>query len=235
VIIRSGTEGNLTMTPREEILGRMKTAEKGKAPFRPSMPPLTELALDGEQMIQRFTLELSNQTGVVHRTSGKDEVLSLLTEIASREGLKTVITAGDDVIHSLDLGAWGAAVGVKVIATKNIKDRETLREEAFTADAGITSADFAIAETGTIGMIFNEHQPRLTSIAPPIHIAIIPVERLYPIYESAIERVFKNVDDAPSQFCFITGPSSTADIQAVQFKGMHGPTKMIVIFIMGQA
>jgi len=33
------------------------------------------------------------------------------------------------------------------------------------------------------------------------------------------------------QFAFITGPSATADIQAINFKGMHGPVKVFVIFI----
>ena len=96
-----------------------------------------------------------------------------------------------------------------------------------------TDADFAVAETGTLGVIFDKDQPRLVSISPPVHIAIVPVDKLYPIYENVIEQVFKNSDKIPSQFCFITGPSSTGDIQGVHFKGMHGPVKVFVIFIMG--
>jgi len=62
----------------------------------------------------------------------------------------------------------------------------------------------------------------------------VPAGRLYPVYENAVEQVFSQGLEAPSQFCFITGPSSTGDIQAVQFKGMHGPVKVIVIFVTGQ-
>ena len=83
-----------------------------------------------------------------------------------------------------------------------------------------------MAETGTIGVAINKAQPRLVSIAPPVHIAILPVGRLYPVYEDVIEQVFGKEDAIPSQFCLITGPSSTADIRAVQFNGMHGPVKI---------
>ncbi|HWR68375.1 MAG TPA: lactate utilization protein [Desulfomonilia bacterium] len=222
------------MPAREEILGRMKSAGTGRTPKRPVMPALSELALDREQMIQRFTAELSAQTGMVHRAAGKDEILRILTDTAAAEGLKMVVTSGDETLSSLDLDSWGLAGGIKVLTAKNLADRESFRNAAFSADAGITSADFAIAETGTIGIAFKANQPRLASIAPPVHIAIIPVERLYPVYECATEEVFKDTGEAPSQFSFITGPSSTGDIQAVQFKGMHGPTKVVVILVMGQ-
>jgi L-lactate dehydrogenase complex protein LldG len=99
-------------------------------------------------------------------------------------------------------------------------------------DAGITPADFAVAETGTLGLIFYKDQPRLVSIAPPVHIAILPISKLYVAYENVIEQVFKTTEQTPSQFCFITGPSASADIQGVPFKGMHGPVKIFVIFIM---
>jgi L-lactate dehydrogenase complex protein LldG len=137
-------------------------------------------------------------------------------------------------MHGVDLKQFSEANHIALSTLDDLPDREALREAAFTADAGITSADFAIAETGTVGIIFNRRQPRLASIAPPVHIAIIPVERLFPVYEDAIEKVFGNADEIPSQFGFITGPSATGDIQAIQFKGMHGPVKVIVIFIMGQ-
>jgi L-lactate dehydrogenase complex protein LldG len=184
-------------------------------------------------MIQRFTAELSTQTGVVHQASTREEAVKILTEIATAEGLRSVIATGYN-IYGMDLKAFGEANHITVNTLDDLPDREALREIAFTADAGITFADFAIAETGTVGIIFNRHQPRLASIAPPVHIAIIPIEGLYPVYEDAIEKVFSDADDIPSQFSFITGPSATGDIQAVQFKGMHGPMKMIVIFIMGQ-
>ena len=218
---------------REEILGWLKTAKRNPPAPRPARPALSEINLDREQMLQRFTAELTLQTGTVYKAQSPGDALRILSEIAAAEGLRSVIATGNDM-HGVDIRAFGEANHITLRTLDDLPDREALREAAFTADAGITSADFAIAETGTVGIIFNRHQPRLASIAPPVHIAIIPIERLFPVYEDAIVKVFGGTGEIPSQFSFITGPSATGDIQAIQFKGMHGPTKMIVIFIMGQ-
>lgn len=222
------------MSAREEILARLKSAPRGKVQARPTMPPLSEVALDRDRLIERFTTELNAQTGVVHQAAGREETLRILTETAAAEGFKKVVASGDDTVRALDLKNWGRAVGVEVVTADEAPDREAFRNAAFSSDAGITSADFAIAETGSLGLTFREAQPRLASIAPPVHIAIVPVHSLYPVYENAVEQVFAQGRDTPSQFCFITGPSSTGDIQAVQFKGMHGPVKVVVILVTGQ-
>lgn len=220
------------MQAREEILGRLKSAGKNTPAARPEKPVLSEINLDKEQLLQRFTSELNAQTGAVYRAKDKEDALRILSGIASAEGLKSVLATSGD-IHGVDIMAFGARNNVSVSTVQDFSDRNAFRESAFTVDAGITSADFAVAETGTLGVIFNKDQPRLVSIAPPVHIAIVPADRLFPAYEDVIDRVFKNTDEIPSQFCFITGPSSTADIQGVHFKGMHGPVKIFVIFIMG--
>ena len=49
--------------------------------------------------------------------------------------------------------------------------------------------------------------------------------------KSGMEKVFGKKENLPSQFCFITGPSMTADIRGIPFKGMHGPRKVIVILV----
>lgn len=222
------------MSAREEILARLKSAPRGRVTARPTMPPLSELALDRDRLIERFTAELNAQTGVVHQAAGREETLRILTETAAAEGLRKVVASGDDTLGALDLKNWGRTAGVEIVTADDVPDREAFRNEAFSSDAGITTADFAIAETGTLGIIFCTGRPRLASIAPPVHIAVVPVDRLYPVYETAVEQVFAQGRDAPSQFCFITGPSSTGDIQAVQFKGMHGPVKVVVILVTRQ-
>jgi L-lactate dehydrogenase complex protein LldG len=167
----------------------------------------------------------------VYQAKDKEDAVRILSEIASAEGLKSILATSAD-IYGVDIRAFGSQNNISVSTVQDFSDRKAFRESAFAVDAGITSADFAVAETGTLGVIFYKDQPRLVSIAPPVHIAIVPVDNLYPVYENVIDQVFDNTDKIPSQFCFITGPSSTADIKGVHFKGMHGPVKIFVIFIM---
>jgi L-lactate dehydrogenase complex protein LldG len=216
---------------RDEILGRLKSARNNAPVPRSARPVLSEIGLDKEQLLNRFTAELNGRGGMVHQAKGNEDALRILSEIASAEGLKSVLATSEN-IYGVDIGTFGSRNNVDLSTVRAFSERSAFRESAFAVDAGITSADFAVAETGTIGIVINKAQPRLVSIAPPIHIAILPIGRLYPVYEDVVEQVFGKEDAIPSQFCFITGPSSTADIRAVQFNGMHGPVKIFVIFMM---
>jgi L-lactate dehydrogenase complex protein LldG len=217
---------------KEEILGKLKAAPKREVPVRPEMSPLNEIVLDREQMITKFTETLFLQTGVVHRVKDNHEALDKLKEIAEAENLKRVVASTDDVIVPLNLPSWGELNGIHVATARDFKSRNEFKDEVFEkTEAGITGADFAVAESGTLGLSHDADQARLISLAPILHIALVPVDRFVPVYESAIDKIFKNDDTVPSQFTFITGPSMTADIQATPFKGMHGPRRLIVILI----
>ena len=223
---------------RDEILGKLKRAPKKEVPSRPSLPPYRTVAMDKEPLVAEFTRILVEETGFVHRVKDYQAALDKLTEVAREEGLKKVMATTDDVMARLDLPAWGKKNNVQVMAPRDFPDRNSFRDAVFDeADAGITGADFAVAESGTLGLIANKDQARLVSLAPILHIAIVPVERVYPAYEPVIEKAFGNNagpdgrPTRPSQFVFITGPSMTGDIQGALFKGMHGPRKVIVILV----
>ena len=58
--------------------------------------------------------------------------------------------------------------------------RRVLREKFRRADLGITGANFAVAETGTIVLVTNEGNGRLTTTCPRIHVAIMGIEKVIP-------------------------------------------------------
>jgi L-lactate dehydrogenase complex protein LldF len=58
--------------------------------------------------------------------------------------------------------------------------RRVLREKFFQADLGITGANFAVAETGTIVLVTNEGNGRLTTTCPRVHVAIMGIEKVIP-------------------------------------------------------
>jgi L-lactate dehydrogenase complex protein LldG len=217
---------------RDEILGKLKSAPRKTIPPRPDRPALKELSLTRDELIEIFSKNLVQETGIVHRVKDRREALEKLSQIAKEEGLKKVMITTDDVVASLDLAAWGKENNVQVMTPQDFASRDSFRDAVFLeADAGVTGADFAVAESGTLGLIHNKDQARLVSLAPILHIAIVPVERMVAVYEQVMEKVFGKKENLPSQFCFITGPSMTADIRGIPFKGMHGPRKVIVILL----
>jgi len=143
-----------------------------------------------------------------------------------------VMVSTDDVVASLDLPAWGKEQGIAVLTPRDSGDRDSFRDAVFDeVEAGITGADYAVAESGTLVIVHDADQPRLISLAPIMHIALVSVERIVPTYERAIEELYGDTKNIPSHVTFITGPSMTADIKGKPFKGMHGPRRLMVILI----
>jgi len=219
-------------TAREEILGKLRAAPRKEVPDRPAVPPLNELSLNAEQLIEKFTGNVIEQTGVVHRVKDCDEAIRKLTEIAEVERLAKVMVSTDDVVAPMELSAWGKSHEVEVFSSEDFEHRKDFKHAVFEeVDAGITGVGFAVVESGTLCLVHDKDQPRLVSLAPIMHIAILPVDRLYPVYESVVDDLFGGKKSIPNHITFITGPSMTGDIQGVPFKGMHGPKRLIVILI----
>ncbi|MCC6263233.1 MAG: lactate utilization protein [Bryobacterales bacterium] len=111
-----------------------------------------------------------------------------------------------------------------------VMDLETLREEAEARPIGITSADYALADTGTLVMLSSVAEARLVSLLPPIHVALVPRERLL----SGLDELFTEMPvpaAVSSSMVLITGPSRTADIEQILVRGVHGPGELHVILV----
>lgn len=217
---------------REEILRRLTGAARGRPKPRPYLPPLPGLSLSCEELVIHFSENVAGQTGIVYRAKDAEQVKAQLSEIAARETLSKIMISTDNVTASLKLPEWGRGAGIEVLTAKDFANLEAYKDAVFNkVQAGVTGVDYAVAESGTICLIHDEDQPRLISIAPVLHIAVLPLNRLFAVYENVMDRVFADRDNRPSHFTLTTGPSMTADIQGGQFKGMHGPGKLIVIII----
>lgn len=62
--------------------------------------------------------------------------------------------------------------------------RLSLRHEFLTADAGLTGANFGVAATGDIVVCTNEGNADMTTSIPPLHIAVMGLEKVIPDYDS---------------------------------------------------
>jgi L-lactate dehydrogenase complex protein LldG len=217
---------------RKEILSRLRSAPRRGVPPRPALPPLPDLSFDRERMIDKFSSDLTALAGSVHRVRSRPEALDRLTEVAREEDLTRVVVSSDPLIASLDLADWGRRTGIRVFSAADYGDRDSFRRAVFDeAQAGITGADYALSESGTLVLAHRRDQARLISLAPILHIALVPVESVRPVYESVTREVFEGREPVPSQLTFITGPSLTGDIRGIPFRGMHGPRRVIAILI----
>ena len=61
--------------------------------------------------------------------------------------------------------------------------RQNIRDDFFTADIGITGCNFAVAETGSVCLVTNEGNARLSTTLPKTHIAVMGMERIAPTFK----------------------------------------------------
>ena len=100
----------------------------------------------------------------------------------------------------------------------------------FDYDIGITTAQAAIAETGTLVLESECERHRLISLVPPVHIAIVDAANICLTLGESLAAVQKGErGELSPTITFITGPSRTADIELTLAIGVHGPQKLYVI------
>ncbi len=105
---------------------------------------------------------------------------------------------------------------------------ETFKEDLFQIDAGITSTRGGVAETGAVVLWPTENEPRLLSLVPPVHIAVLDADTIYNSL-SEMMAMEKWADGMPTNALLISGPSKTADIEFTLVFGVHGPKELTLI------
>ncbi|SFI02857.1 LutB/LldF family L-lactate oxidation iron-sulfur protein [Modicisalibacter xianhensis] len=91
--------------------------------------------------------------------------------------------------------------------------RAQLRERFMAADVGISGVNFAVAETGTLCLVENEGNGRMTTTVPPVHIAV-----------TGIEKVVEHLRDVPPLYALLTR-SATGQHVTTYFNMISGPRK----------
>ena len=114
--------------------------------------------------------------------------------------------------------------------------RAQLRKEFIQADVGISGANLAVAESGTLVIVSNEGNARLVTSLPSIHIAVITAEKFVETLEQATLLVKALVLASSglkltAYVSFITGTSRTTDIEKQLVIGVHGPEELHIIIL----
>src|SRR6202521_4322606 len=114
--------------------------------------------------------------------------------------------------------------------------RESLRQKFIDATVGISGANMAIAETGTIVLVTNEGNADLTTTLPPVHIALFGIDKVVATLDDAVAVLRMLPRSGTGQIMtsyvnWITGPSRSADIEQSLTIGVHGPREMHCVIL----
>jgi len=115
-------------------------------------------------------------------------------------------------------------------------DTNLSREEniayAEQASVGITMAELALAESGTVLLFSHLGSGRSVSLLPAYTVTVIRKKDIRPRLTQAMSFLKEQiVTGLPSSINFISGASSTADIELVRVQGVHGPLAISYIIV----
>ena len=152
---------------------------------------------------------------------------------------KSLVAWRHPLIDSLNLPERLKKQGIPVyVPDPEPADAGLFRIRAQTALIGVTSADFCIAESASLVLKTRPSQPRMVSLLPSIHVAVITEDHLLESLAECYALVKRDLEaEKEGMTCcmtLISGPSKTADIEAVMVHGAHGPREMIIYVIAGK-
>ncbi len=108
--------------------------------------------------------------------------------------------------------------------------REENMTKAEGAKVGIAVAEMALAESATSLLFSYPDNGRSVTLLPENSLIVIRVESIRPRLTQAMEMLLEQ-ETLPSSVNFVSGPSSTADIELVRVQGVHGPLELSYIIV----
>jgi L-lactate dehydrogenase complex protein LldG len=186
--------------------------------LRPQPPSMSSR----EAMAQWFCRELTRLNTVAELTPDLHSagVAAAATIAEATPGRGLVVLADDHNALAASQPLTGHGFNVRVWPIDRVTCAAAL--------AGVTSADVAIAETGSLALASSERTGRSISLLPPIHVAIVPTSRLVATVGEYFHWLGTRVNEMPAAVELITGPSRTADIEFELSVGVHGPSAIYV-------
>ena len=222
------------MSARDAILERLR-AGRGRGDrqdtggLTDALPP----EISSGQKVAMFSEKMSSTRTEVHEVSRNDWSKRLL-RLAQEKNARNLLYSAE-----VDLGAaiehtWSAAADdfsvPELVRVDALSDN--WKYEVFNhVDAAVTTCRAGIAATGSLVLWPDHHEPRLMSLAPPVHFALLDAEKLYPDLERMLAAEQWAHGGMPTNALLISGPSKTADIESTLAYGVHGPKQLVVLLL----
>lgn len=223
--------GNKTLedllNPISEQLGHSSIADNVELPVWQHTPWRVTDGMDKSQLVELFASEAEKIHVQVSRCTraGLAECLAGIVGQGEPDGGQacSVVCAADD---RFDPQVYEAVSGQELVSQLTVWDaaqEQASIDAALNATYGITYAAAGIAETGTVVQPCGPQCGRAVSLLPLVHVAVVDAASIEPTMGEVLQAYGEQGAALPSQLCFISGPSATADIELVRVEGVHGP------------
>jgi L-lactate dehydrogenase complex protein LldG len=209
-------------------------------------------SFDPRSLVTRWRAELEALTGQVYGPMAPEGVAAQVSAIAQRYQANEILAwdarsiAAATAKPGQQPGAGSGYLPVLQALPQQLRESASIhltapdltnqnqrmeRERLARLPLGLTGAMAGLADTGSIVVLSGPGRARSASLLPPVHLALLHVNDLYPDLTTWMTRQGATMLGATANLTIITGPSRTADIEMNLVIGVHGPGEIHVILI----
>lgn len=206
----------------------------GQATLRSQLPEPPQVAselphLDDVDLVALFRARAHEVNTVVHGPVSRHRIARIVVGIATGHDAATFV-AWDDLPASGVSSALQSAGMERLDHEIGDEDRFDRNLSYLGLDIGVTGSTAGLAESGSVVLVHGPGRPRMASIVPEVHIALLEVDRLSrTLAHWAHENPHYATDT--TNLVLVTGPSRTGDIELQLNLGVHGPRHVHVVMI----
>jgi L-lactate dehydrogenase complex protein LldG len=212
------------MNSRDRIFNRLRKVRPvlGAIDDRDQyMPVVPYLGTGPQELLERFVQQAEQLSSVIYRPESHEAAIRLILEIIGED--RRILGWAFEHIPLPGLADALAEHDIRLAEGRDASVR-----------VGLTGADAALAATGSLVLLTGEGKPRLASLLPPVHIAVMRQSLILSDMEAWVQYIrqigleaFRSTASAT----IISGPSRTADIAMQLILGMHGPCELHIVVV----
>ncbi len=221
---------------RETILAHVRQALEHPSHVPDTAADITRRVREGLEKLsppdpgglaEQFKKEVETVSGECHLCADDAAAKAKLLQLFQAAGLQQIASDGHGLSRTYGDHLVQQMPGTAHIDPASLNYEERRRQIAV-MPAGLVEADYGIADTGSLVILYSCEASGLSHVLPETIFALLPIDRLLPNLYSVTDQVPL---EKRKNMVLITGPSRTADIEKILILGAHGPKRLVVLIV----
>ncbi|KAA5844693.1 lactate utilization protein [Pseudomonas chlororaphis] len=223
------------MSAKQNILGKLRSSLSGTTPIVDNFDEalVTEpYTYTPEQRIPQLRKQMEAVHTEIHQTTAQDWP-ALLARLLGERQLPSLLIAPTTPHGQRVSQYWAEHPGLPTLKAYDRPVEEWKAELFNDTPASLTTTLGAIAATGSLILWPTREEPRLMSLVPPVHFALLKASEIRDNFYQ-VQQEYAWAQGMPTNALLVSGPSKTADIEQVLAYGAHGPKDLVVLILEDQ-
>jgi L-lactate dehydrogenase complex protein LldG len=220
------------MNAREEILARVRAAvitdgahlgdaAPAHAPVPRAYRTAGEHSPGSPAVVEILVDRLVDYRAIVHRAATTSDLAQVVGELLA--DARSVVVPPGVPAH------WTSGLGDRTAVVRDSREDPRSAAELDQADAVLTAARVAVADTGTIVLDGEDDQGRRAiTLVPDVHVCVVRTGQVVHLLPEAVTILAAHPTRPQT---WISGPSATSDIELSRVEGVHGPRTLHVVLL----